>query len=257
MSTLVRQIQPAGPVSQIPAPASESAALILMIERAARDPAVDIEKMERLFKMHEEVTARNAKVAYDAALAAMQPKLPVIDRRGKITIRDKADREKVIQSTPYALFEDINEAVRPILAEHGFALSFRTGLAADGRVTVTGILSHRDGHREETTMVLPHDSTGSKNAVQAIGSSTSYGKRYTMVALLNITTKGEDDDGKAGGDSVITDEQAETLTTLIHETKSDIGKFLQVAGAESISDIPASQYGRLLKMLQNKKAHQK
>jgi hypothetical protein len=45
-------------------------------------------------------------------------------------------------------------------------------------------------------MILPHDSTGSKNAVQAVGSSTSYGKRYTACALLNITSRGEDDDGE-------------------------------------------------------------
>jgi len=46
-------------------------------------------------------------------------------------------------------------------------------------------------------MTLPLDNSGSKNAVQAVGSSVSYGKRYVMAALLNITTRGEDDDGNA------------------------------------------------------------
>jgi hypothetical protein len=49
-------------------------------------------------------------------------------------------------------------------------------------------------------MTLPLDTSGSKNNVQAVGSSTSYGKRYTATLLLNIRTKGEDDDGHAGGD---------------------------------------------------------
>jgi len=38
---------------------------------------------------------------------------------------------------------------------------------------------------------------GSKNAVQAVGSSVSYGKRYVMSALLNITTTDDDDDGQS------------------------------------------------------------
>jgi len=175
--------------------ASESAAILQVIERAATNPNVDIDKMERLLQMHERILDRNSKAAYASALAEMQPHLPIVTEKGKIVVRDKVTKE-VIQSTGYALWEDINEAIKPILAEYGFALSFRTGLSPDGKITVTGILSHRDGHQEETTMILPHDSTGSKNAVQAVGSSTSYGKRYTASALLNITSRGEDDDAE-------------------------------------------------------------
>src|SRR6185503_15653016 len=98
---------------------------------------------------------------------------------------------------------------------HGFALSFRTGSAPDGKLTVTGILSHRAGHQEETTLALMHDSTGSKNSVQAVGSSISYGKRYTAGALLNITSRGEDDDGKlAGAPEYITETQVSELQHL-------------------------------------------
>lgn len=163
--------------------------LLSVIERAARDPNVDIDKMEKLLAMSERVHARNAEAAYADALAALQPSLPVISERGKIL-----NRQSTVQST-YARWEDINEAIRPHLAEHGFSLAFRTGRADNGDVVVTGVMKHRAGHKEETTLQLPIDASGSKNAVQAIGSSTSYGKRYTAFALLNITTKGEDDDG--------------------------------------------------------------
>ena len=67
-------------------------------------------------------------------------------------------------------------------------------------------------------MKLPADTSGSKNVVQAIGSSVSYGKRYTMQALLNITSGGEDDDGHSGG------EAAEAfLGSLAAETKAAYG----------------------------------
>ena len=125
---------------------TEAGSLLAIISRAASDPSVDIDKMERLMQMHERLTERQARTAFAAALAEMQPSLPVVDRKGKIIIHKK-DAEKtpqnVIQSTPYALWEDINKAIRPILQAHGFALSFRVKKDAD-RVEVTGVLSHRE-----------------------------------------------------------------------------------------------------------------
>ena len=240
----------------VPAQESEAAAMVHMIERVARDPNANVEKVRELFKLRQEMLADDAKRAYDAALSEMQPALPVVDRKGRITIRDKTNENIIKQSTPYALFEDINEAIRPVLAKHGFALSFRTGLAGDGKINVTGILSHKAGHREETTMTLPHDSTGSKNAVQAVGSSTSYGKRYVTCALLNISTRGEDDDGKAGGDDgTISDEQSEQIAKLIQETKSDVGRFLKYIGAPSISDIPSSKFEQAKSALEAKRGN--
>ena len=229
---------------------------ISWLQDAITNPNTDVSKLERLEAMYERMTARSARAAYDAEFAKMQAKMPVIDRRGKIVIKEKGG-DKIIQSTPYALFEDINEAIKPILAEHGFAISFRLGLTQDGRITVTGILSGH-GHREETTITLMHDSTGSKNAVQAVGSSTSYGKRYVLCALLNISTRGEDDDGKKGGDEgTLSEKQAEQITALIAETKSDIGRFLKWIGAESISDIPASKFDEAVTMLSVKKGKNK
>lgn len=166
----------------------ESATILQIIQQVAMSPTADIDKMERLMAMHERFQAQQAKQQYDEALAQMQEELPVIGERGGI--RDKSGR---IQST-YALWEDINEMIKPVLARHGFALSFRTPRNERG-IEVEGVLSHRGGHRETTSLVLPADTTGSKNGVQAVASSVSYGKRYTAGALLNFTTTGEDDDG--------------------------------------------------------------
>jgi len=228
----------------------ESAAIIQVIERAAMNPNVDIDKMERLLQMQERIMERNAKAAYAADLARMQPDLPIITERGGIK-----DRSGNIQST-YALWEDINEAIKPVLAKHGFALSFRTG-QEEGRITVTGVLSHRDGHSEETTMHLPIDTSGSKNSVQALGSSISYGKRYTAGALLNITSRGEDDDGKAaGGGETITEEQAMTIRELIEAVGANEKRFLEYLKSPSVSAIPAKDYERAVAALNAKKGKQ-
>ncbi|MBU0792052.1 MAG: ERF family protein [Gammaproteobacteria bacterium] len=172
-------------VEQMPALQSESATILSVIQRAAADPHCDIEKMERLMAMHEKMQDRNAQAEFNKAMAEMQCDIPSIAERGKGhgTIK-------------YATLEDINDVMKPIMQRYGFAISFKVVHEGSG-VSVTGILMHRSGHREETTMLLPSDTSGSKNAVQAVGSSTSYGKRYVMSALLNITTRGEDDDGLA------------------------------------------------------------
>jgi hypothetical protein len=230
----------------VSAPVQEGAALIQMIERVALNPNADIDKLERLLNMQERVMGQRAKAAYTAALAEMQPDLPVIKERGGIK-----DRHGNVQST-YALWEDINEAIKPVLAKHGFALSFRTG-RQDDRIIVTGILSHRDGHSEETTMQLPIDGSGSKNAVQSVGSSTSYGKRYTASALLNLTSRGEDDDGKKGGaSSPISDEQVSQLLSLIVDTNSDIPRFCAYFKVEKIEDLPADKFDRAIAALNAK-----
>lgn len=170
----------------------EGVSVASLIERVATNPNASIETLERLLIMQERVQASRAETAFNAALAEMQPNLPIIEERGAIR-----NGQKVVQST-YALWEDINEAIRPVLAEYGFALTFRVE-RSKGMVSVTGVLSHREGHKTETTLPLPVDSSGSKNAVQAIGSSTSYGQRYTAKLLLNLTSRGEDDDGASAG----------------------------------------------------------
>jgi hypothetical protein len=123
---------------------------------------------------------------------------------------------------------------------------------------VTCILAHRDGHREETSLDLMHDSTGSKNSVQAIGSSVSYGKRYTMCALLNITTKNEDDDGATADTSGwISDAQSRELDALIRETSSDLAKYLKHMGVDALYKIPAAQFTEAKQALLAKRSSQK
>lgn len=175
---------------------TEATSILAVIERAARDPSVDIERMERLLAMHERIIERQATASYASALSRMQPELPIIAERGGIK-----NKFGEVQST-YALWEDIVGIITPILSRYGFALSFRTG-NFDGGVTVTGVLSHAEGHSEQTQINLPIDASGSKNAVQAVGSSTSYGKRYTAAALLNLRTGDTDDDGRACGKPIV------------------------------------------------------
>lgn len=224
--------------------------IMAVISRAARDPSTDVEKLDRLLSMYERIEARQAEVAYHEALSKLQAELPEITERGEIRHNGK------LIST-YAKWEHINRAIKPILRTHGFNLSFRVD--TEEKVRVEGVLSHERGHSERTAITLPSDTGGAKNAVHAVASSVSYGKRYVAAALLNLTTCGEDDDGQAAGaPSRVTSEQAQTIAGLIKATKSDEAALLKWVFAgnppenASIHDIPASIYERVVTMLKRK-----
>ena len=210
----------------------ESSAIIQVIERAVLNPQVDIDKMERLLQMQERVLDRQALMAYSAAMAAMQTELPSIVERGQGN------------NGAYATLEDIVDTVRPIMQKHGFAVSFRIQTQERG-IQITGVLMHQEGHREETSMLLPADTSGSKNAVQAFGSSTSYGKRYVLCALLNITTRGQDDNGHAAAPvKLVTPFQAGQLKQLISDCPTTTQEWFVGKYGEA-ERVPRSDFDKL------------
>lgn len=256
-------------------PLSETAALLAVIERAARDPSVDLDKMERLFAMHERVLERSAREAFARAFSEMVPHLPVINRTGGITVysrdaRDHAAKNngeyppgaRPIQNTPYATMDDILEGVNPILAAHGFSIRFEYETVPTGdsfRVRTRGILLHREGHSEKAeTPPLLQDSSGSKNGVQGVGSSMTYGRRYALRALLPIVShapQDRDDDGRAAGSgSTITAEQEETLRREIMDTDASLPKFLSGFGIETLADLPAKRFQEAMNVFADRRA---
>ena len=140
-------------------------------------------------------------LAFGKAFHAMQGQLPIIDEKGTIQYRDG-------RSGTYALNEDIQDAILPFLQAHGFTLHFETDnpilvRVNDGAPTplslrVTGVLTHKRGHQRRSTFEAPADMSGGKNVAQARGSVMSYAHRYTTIDLLNLVTRGADNDGASG-----------------------------------------------------------
>lgn len=210
--------------------------LVEIIERVAMNPDLPIEKLGQILDFQERIINRQAMEAFNASLAEMQSELPAVTERGKA------------HNTKYATFEDINDTARPYMSKHGFGMSFRVK-SGQGAIEITGILMHKMGHREETTLVLPADTSGSKNNVQAVGSSVSYGKRYVMCAMLNIATRGEDDDGHSSAPSkLVTSRQAAQISALAERKGEAATKYI----AEKYGDasmIPALHFNTICNRL--------
>lgn len=168
--------------------APQETGLAAVIERLAMNPDVDVVKLEKIIELQERILRHTAQAEFEAAFADMQGDLPVITERGKIIVNGQT------RST-YAKFEDIIAEVRPILQRHGFALRHENE-QKDGTLKITGILSHRCGHSVRDEFLANADDSGQKNDIQQLGSTRSYGQRYTTISLLNIVTRGADDDGQ-------------------------------------------------------------
>jgi hypothetical protein len=200
-----------------------------------------MEVLEKLMALQERWEANQARKAFNEAVAAAKAEIPVITK----------NREGH-NSKRYADFAAYARAVDPILGKHGLGYRFRT--VQDERIHVTCILFHKAGHVEENTLAGPADATGSKNAIQAIGSTLTYLQRYSLTQALGLAAT-EDDDGKAAGNgSAITEEQLATIQALIVDVGADIQKFCRYMKVDKLDDIPAAKFQNAMAALEAKRA---
>jgi len=232
------------PIRLPSAPASETVALLGLIERAAADTTVDLDRMERIYAMYERAAARSAKSAYLDALMAAKAALPRVIKAGAASYEDKKTGEAK-KAFSYAKWEDVVGQIEPVLAAHSLMLTFTTEQQTGDRVAITGVLSHRDGHSERAQMALGCDASGGKNNAQGWGSAISYGKRYTAFALLNLV--GHDDKDTDGAPPPAdTTKAIADLKALVVETKSDVGRICQHFSVETLDDLSAAQISQVV-----------
>lgn len=195
MKTETPELMPARR-EELSTPAEEPSAtnMLAMIERAAGNPAIDVDKMERLLALHERIVARQAETAFNIALAEAQNEMPRIQR----------DAKNPSTNSLYARLESLNKEAVPIYTKHGFSLSFGT---AESKLTdsvmVTCVVSHRDGFSRNYQCDIPLDIAGAKGNLNktrthGFGSTLSYGRRYLTLLIFNISLVNEDDDGNQG-----------------------------------------------------------
>ena len=222
----------------------EQTTMVAAIERMVRDPDISMDRLEQMLAMKERLDAKAAEQAFNAAFAAASAEFPTIPLKGTGH-----------NSKPYAMLKDIVSLTRPVLSRHGLTLNWEVEIA-DKAVKVTARLRHTLGHSTSTTILLPADTSGSKNPVQALGSSQTYGERYTAQAILGLSLGDDSDDdgaaaGQAGGISL---EQFEALRALLEQSGADEAKFLAFFKVDMLDDLPAARFADAEKMLRAKLA---
>ena len=164
--------------------------IFAIIERLAKDPTFDVDKMERLINMHDRAKAGQAQAEFDQAMSAAQAEMMAI------RASSKSDKGK------YANYATLDKAIRPIYTKHGFSVSFDTDPAApELTVRLIATVAHRGGHRERRQLDVPADGKGAKGGdvmtrTHATASAVTYGKRYLSSMIWNLAVD-HDDDGRA------------------------------------------------------------
>lgn len=157
------------------------------------DGKIDVDKLEALLKVQMQWEATQAKKAYVVAMSDFKVSPPEILKDKNV----KYHTTKGDVDYKHATLHNVTSKINTELSKHGLTASWVTS-QDNGSVKVTCKITHIMGHSEETCLSAPPDNTGSKNVIQAIGSTVTYLQRYTLLALTGLATYDQDDDGKAG-----------------------------------------------------------
>jgi hypothetical protein len=227
---------------------AEGGALLEIISRAASDPTVDVEKMERLMAMHERITARQAEAAFNAAMEACQAEMHPIS----------TDATNPQTRSKYATYGKLDRALRPIYTRHGFSLSFSDGeTTKPDHVRVLCVVRHKAGYRETHWKDMPADGKGAKGGdvmtkTHAAGAAQQYGMRYLLKGIFNVAI-GEDDRDGNGPEPTLSKEQVANVEALMTEVGADKAKFLKWAKVNSLEEILACNYQAVIRALEDKR----
>lgn len=153
----------------------------------------DLDKLEKLMDLQDRYESKQAKKEFSLSLAKFQALCPIVEKTKKG------------HNYMYASLPSIINQIKQHLSDCGLSYRFEQNHSQGGIIAVTCILTHAGGHSEKTMMESLADTTGSKNAIQSIGSASSYLMRYTLISSLGIATADHDDDGAKANDINIVD----------------------------------------------------
>ena len=220
-----------------------------MIDRALSSGA-SAETLERLMALQERWQAAQAKRAFDAAIAEAKAEISPILKTRKVDFTSAKGRTNY----DYEDLAQIENQVNPVLSRHGLSYRFRSEQPEARAIKVTCIVSHRDGHSEENSLLGWADDTGNKNAIQAVGSAITYLQRYSLKLALGLSATNDTDGRTLRHDDAtsINADQYQDLCSLIERSGADEKAMLQFLGAQDTETLTVAQYGKAKALLEKK-----
>lgn len=180
------------------------------------EKGLDIDQLGKLLDLQERWEAKNARAAFFDAMAMFQANKP------------KIIKTKKGHNSSYAPLAKIQEAIDPIATKFGLSYRFEQRMS-EGKMVVSCIVTHKNGHSETSEMEAPAETSGSKNALQSWGSTRSYLYRYTLEGSFGLSSD-DDDDGKSA-------EKPKELPLLNPNTEAWSKAVVALKGSYKIEDI--------------------
>jgi len=248
---------PAAPPPELSHRGSEGGGLLVMIERLATNPNLNIEVFDRLLAARRSEEDRASERAFNLAMSVAKGELQPILKTRAVDYPSKREGSGRVQYR-YESFADVARVVDPVFSAHGLAYRFAVEQQAD-MARVTCIVSHADGYSERVRLESKVDpgSTG-MSMVQALGSVLTYLQRYSLRAAIGLAAAVDDDGRAAGGTSPkISADQANELRQLFDETGRSVATMLNLIGVNEIEDLTVDQFTRVRAALNLAKAERR
>jgi len=208
---------------------------------------VDLSKIEKLLELQERWEKNSSVKAYNLAMSEFKANPPKIDKDRKVGYSTSKGNVGYSHASLYNVVDKITSE----LSKYGLSASWRTQQSGK-EITVTCRISHSMGHFEETSLTAGADESGSKNSIQALGSTITYLQRYSILSLTGLATADSDTDGIVVEEK-IDENKVSIINKLISELEVDVAKFLQFMSVEKVDDIKASDFVKAKLMLEAKK----
>lgn len=214
----------------------------MVLLQTALEKGIDPERLGKLMDLAERWEAGQAAQTFADAITRFQRECSPVR---KLQTAGKAGSMQY----KFASYDDVMLVCGPVLARCGIAIDFSTGPCERGLKVICRVRVGKHFEDKELEVPIPQMTV---NDTQKFGAALSYAKRYVLCAALNIVVTNEDNDA-ATQYATIDDEQREILSKLIHETRTDIGKFCAWLGAQEIGDIRCADFPKGLAQLQKRK----
>jgi ERF superfamily len=234
-----------------PVPAVETQSVLpitpMQMLEAAVARGTDIEQLTKLMDLQDRWEKNEARKAFVTAMTQFKANPPEILKSKHVSF----ETSKGTTEYKHATLADVCEAAIRGLALVG--ISHRWDVRQEGdRITVTCVLTHEQGHSESVPLTASADSSGGKNAIQAVASAVTYLQRYTLLSATGLASKDmQEDDGRATSRvEVITASQVADLEALITEVGANRAAYLNYCKVERIEDLPASKFNAAVKALE-------
>jgi len=167
----------------------------------------------------------------------------------------------------YATLDSIWEAIKEPLSQNGLSISQLISQEADTTVMTT-LLMHSSGQWIKSTVPV----IAGKPTPQALGSSISYMRRYSLAAIVGVTV-GDDDDAneaqkhyytatkkhyqapveKASVD-YISEEQKAEIEALLSDDTQLYSNLLSAYKVSDLTEIPSRYFESIVRNIKTKKA---
>ena len=204
------------------------------------------EVLEKLLALQERWERNESRKAFDQAMIKAAAEFEPIVKRNRASYGSgKTNYE-------YEDLAMIEQAVKPALNKYGIFYRHRPKVEANVIIVTCVLYGH--GYRDEDcSLPAPADSSGSKNPVQAIGSTVTYLQRYTLRMALGLAPI-KDDDATSTSNNLLSAEELDVVKAALDDAgahQDDYQRFFKTLKITAFADLRRDQIAEAMQRIAN------